>query len=212
MGTVRRPRGRPVLRSDEETRHVLGTAAAAEFTRHGYANTSVAAVAKAAGVSTRTLYRLVPTKAELFELSMGDRIDAFLLAVDERTLEALDTDAALEHILIAFGALLMDPGCIAISRVLYAEAERFPEIATRFSTVVVSRVDAAIARWLRDQESAGRIRLPEGGGSASGFLRGMMIGDVHRAVLLRQAEPPDAATIAARARTCARLFLDGCRA
>ncbi len=206
-----RPRGRPPCRTDQDTRHLLGIAAAAEFARHGYAGTSVAAVAKAAGVSTRTMYRLVPTKAELFELSMGDRIDRFLLAVDERTLGALELEEALAQILIAFGTLLFSHESIAMLRLLYTEAERFPEIAARFHQRAVTRVDGAIGRWLELQRREGRIRLLDGG-SATGFLRGMMIGDLQQAALLRQEEPPDAPTIAQRAKTCARLFLDGCRA
>ena len=190
---------------------MLGLAAAAEFARHGYAGTSVAAVAKAAGVSTRTMYRLVPTKAELFELSMLERIDRFLLAADERTLEALELEDALTQILVAFAMLLLSPEAIATSRLLYAECERFPEIAARYHQRGVTRVDDAITQWLERQRQEGRMRLSDGR-LASGFLRGMMIGDVQRAVLLRQEEPPDAEVIAARARACARLFLSGCRA
>jgi AcrR family transcriptional regulator len=37
---------------------------------HGYANAGMAAVAQNAGISTKTLYRLVPNKAELFKIAM----------------------------------------------------------------------------------------------------------------------------------------------
>ena len=63
---VRRPRGRPPIRSDEETRQLIIEAASLEFRANGYAATSMAAVAERAGVSTKTMYRLIPTKADLF--------------------------------------------------------------------------------------------------------------------------------------------------
>ena len=64
---MRRPRGRPPLRSDEETRRLMIEAARQEFQANGYAATCMNDVAQRAGVSTRTMYRLIPTKAALFE-------------------------------------------------------------------------------------------------------------------------------------------------
>jgi hypothetical protein len=43
------------------------------------------------------------------------------------------------------------------------------------------------------------------------MLRGMMIMEPQRAVMLSQRPAPDAEEIAARASMCARLFLNGCR-
>src|SRR6266700_2139315 len=58
-----RGRGRPQLRSDEETRAIIYETARHEFARNGYAATSMDNVARSAGMSTKTLYRLVPNKA-----------------------------------------------------------------------------------------------------------------------------------------------------
>ncbi len=76
----RRCRGRPQLRPDAETRQIVYEAARHEFAGNGYAATSMEAVARLAGVSTKTLYRLVPNKAALFEGMMSDRMDRFLSA------------------------------------------------------------------------------------------------------------------------------------
>jgi AcrR family transcriptional regulator len=43
-----------------------------------FAATSTETVARRAGVSTKTLYRLVPNKAALFEGMVSDRLDRFL--------------------------------------------------------------------------------------------------------------------------------------
>ena len=68
--TARRDRGRPQLRPDDETRQIIYEAARHEFAAAGYAATSTETVARRAGVSTKTLYRLVPNKAALFEAMM----------------------------------------------------------------------------------------------------------------------------------------------
>ena len=100
---VRRARGRPQIRSDEETRHLLVEAAAQEFKANGYAGTCMGIVAQKAGVSTKTLYRLIPTKAELFTTVIADRIGQFMLNVEEEKLSGLGLNEALERILVAFG-------------------------------------------------------------------------------------------------------------
>jgi AcrR family transcriptional regulator len=128
---VKRGRGRPPIRSDDATRRLIIDAASQEFQANGYAATCVESVAQRASVSTKTLYRLIPAKADLFTSVVSDRIGRFLLEIDEEAV-ALDLAAALEHILIAYGALALDPETIAINRLVIAESDRFPEIAAAF--------------------------------------------------------------------------------
>ena len=78
---VRRGRGRPQTRCDEDTRAIIFDAARHEFAASGYAATSMESVARRAGISTKTLYRLIPNKAALFEAMITDRIDLFASAV-----------------------------------------------------------------------------------------------------------------------------------
>ena len=104
---VKRGRGRPPIRPDDDTRHLIIDAAGQEFQANGYAATCMEDVAQRAGVSTKTLYRLIPTKADLFKSVVSDRIGRFLLEIDDEVVVALDLAAALEHILIAYGALAL---------------------------------------------------------------------------------------------------------
>src|SRR6476660_1970260 len=80
----RRCRGRPQLRPDDETRQIIYEAARHQFAESGSATTSMETVARHAGVSTKTLYRLVPNKAALFEGMVSDRIDRFVSDVNLR--------------------------------------------------------------------------------------------------------------------------------
>lgn len=207
---ARRPRGRPQVRSDEETLRLLVEAAAQEFMLSGYGSASVSAVALAAGVSTKTLYRLVPTKAELFIKVVSDRISRFMDAIRPESNEPQGIGHALEDILIAYGTFMLQEETIAVNRLVLSESDRFPEIAAGFYQAAVVRTNAAIAGWLGAQRDRGLLRLDDPG-AAAGMLRGMMIMEPQRAVMLGQRVAPTGAEITARARCCVRLFLRGCQ-
>jgi AcrR family transcriptional regulator len=206
----RRPRGRPQLRSDEETRRMIIEAAGEEFRKNGYARTCMNDVACAAGVSTKTLYRLIPAKEELFSIFVTDRIDRFLEAVNPIQVDTLDIDDALERILIAYGTLTLSPETIGVNRLAIAESDRFPHIAATFYERAVMRINTAMAGWLRTQHERGLIELDDPD-MAAGMLRGMMLMEPQRAVMMGIRPPPDAAEIAIRAKVCARTFLNGLR-
>src|SRR5260370_38467136 len=76
----RRCRGRPQLRPDDETRRIIYDAARHEFAANGYAATSTEMVARRAGISTKTLYRLAPNHAARFESLVSHRLHPLGLA------------------------------------------------------------------------------------------------------------------------------------
>lgn len=207
---VSRPRGRPPIRSDDDTRRLIIEAARQEFLANSYAATCMNAVAQRAGISTKTLYRLIPTKADLFTSVVADRIGKFMLEIDERVLGALDLPAALERILTAYGTLTLEAETIAIYRLVMGESERFPEIAAAFYETAIMRTSRAMESWLRRQCERNLIRLDDPQ-IASGMLRGMMIMEPQRAVMLGQRAAPNAEEIAYRARFASQLFLRGCQ-
>jgi AcrR family transcriptional regulator len=206
---TRRTRGRPQLRPDGETRRLVIEAAQEEFRASGYAATCMAAVAQRAGVSTRTMYRLIPTKEDLFKGVIANRLERFLLAIDADSLDRLPLEQALERILVAFGELALSEDAIWVHRVVLGETRRFPELAATFAEAV-QRVGDAIAAWLRRQCQRDLI-VVEDAHVASGMLRGMMIMEPQHAIMLEQQTLPKAGEIAARAKSCALLFLEGCR-
>jgi len=206
---VRKTRGRPPIRSDEETRRLLIAAAEEEFQANGYAGTCMAAVAERAGVSTKTIYRLIPNKAELLTRVVSNRIGQFVVEIEPDALDALALPEALERMLLAYGTLTLSERTIAMHRLVIRESDQFPEVAAAFYETAIRRANDAMARWLRRQSERGLIAL-EDPQAAAGMLRGMMSMDPQRAVMLGQRAAPDQEEIIARARQCARLFLDGC--
>jgi AcrR family transcriptional regulator len=206
---VPRPRGRPPIRSDEETRGIVIDAARQEFQANGYAATCMNDVAQRAGVSTKTLYRLIPTKADLLKSVVSNRIEGFMLEIDADALDDLPLGEALERMLCAYGVLTLSADTIAMNRLVLGEGDRFPEISAAFYVAAVQRTSEAMVGWFRHRIERGLIEL-EDVPAAVGMLRGMMVMEPQRAVMLGRRDVPDQAEIAARARQCARIFLHGC--
>jgi AcrR family transcriptional regulator len=205
-----RGRGRPQVRSDADTRAIIFEAARAEFAQSGYAATSMESVARRAGVSTKTLYRLIPNKAALFEAMITERIDRFVSIVNLRGCKSDDVEAALTDALVICGDLLLDGEVIALQRVILGDNDKFPEIAETFYHKAIRRTEDALADWLRRQEKRGVIALDDAQSSA-GMLLGMLAFQPQRAVMFGHKKPPTREEVERRAKACAALFLQGCR-
>lgn len=207
----RRCRGRPQVRSDDETRHVIYEAARREFADKGYAATSIEAVARRAGVSTKTLYRLVPNKAELFEGMVIDRLDRFLSDVNLHTTDHTSIDDALHAALMAVADLALAEEVVSLQRMVLQEIGKASDAAGVFYRNGIKQTAAAMTDWLRMQQSRGLITVPNVE-EAAGMLIGMAIAEPQRAAIFGGVPLPSRPQIEARIRRCVTLFLDGCRA
>lgn len=205
---IRRGRGRPQARSDEETRALILDAARAEFAASGYAATNMESVARRAGVSTKTLYRLIPNKAALFEAMISDRIDRFASVVRLRACEGGDIEAALREALLVCGELMLDGEVIALQRTILAESDKFPDVAETFYHKAIKRTEGTLASWLRTQHKRGLIVVDDAD-AAAGMLLGMLAFQPMRAVMFGRVPAPSRADIERRAQACAELFLQG---
>jgi AcrR family transcriptional regulator len=207
----RRGRGRPPTRTDEETRAVIYDAARHEFAGSGFAATSMESVAKRAGVSTKTLYRLIPNKAALFEGTLTNRMDRFVSVVRLRACDGSNIEAALREALLVCADLMLDGEVIALQRMLLAESDKFPEIAETFYKSAMQRTVATLGKWLRAQQQRGLIQLDDAD-AAAGMLLGMLAFEPQRAVMFGHKAAPTRDERERRARDCAVLFLQGCAA
>lgn len=206
---VQRGRGRPQARCDEETRAIIFDAARLEFTGSGFAATSMESVARRAGISTKTLYRLIPNKAALFEAMITDRIDTFASVVRLRACDGSNIEAALREALIVCGELILDGDVITLQRVILADSVKFPEIAETFYHKAIRRTERTLANWLQTQNERGLIRIDDADDSA-GMLLGMLVFQPQRAVMFGHAPTPGREELERRAQSVAELFLRGC--
>ncbi len=206
----KRCRGRPQVRPDDETRQVIYEAARYEFAANGYAATSIETVARRAGVSTKTLYRLIPNKAALFEGMVSDRIDRFVSEVNLRATDPTNIEEALSAALMACADLALDDEVIALQRMVLQETGKFSDVAGMFYTNAIQRTAVALADWLRVQQKRGLIALDDVD-EAAGMLLGMVTSAPRRAALFGHVPLPPHSRLETRARTCAALFLRGCQ-
>jgi AcrR family transcriptional regulator len=209
IAAQRRPRGRPQVRTDEATRHLIAEAARGTFVASGYSAANMDCVAKTAAVSKKTLYRLFPTKAELFRASVADRIDSFILALDEERVAKLPPEAALVRILTEYGRLTLAADTTALQKLVLAESDRFPELAADFYQGAVIATQRVFVRRLEQLCRDGAIEIHDLN-EAAGMLRGMMIFEPQRGAMFGQKALPTIDEIEARATRCTRLFLEGC--
>ena len=83
-------------------------------------------MARRAGVSTKTLYRIVPNKAALFEGVVSDRLDSFLSDFSLHVAEGADIETGLNAALMAYADLALDPDVVALQRIILQEAGSIP--------------------------------------------------------------------------------------
>jgi AcrR family transcriptional regulator len=207
----RRCRGRPQVRPDDETREIIYEAARQEFAGNGYAATSIETVARRAGVSTKTLYRLIPNKASLFEGMVSDRLDRFLSNVNLPVGDHAGIEQALYAALMACADLALDKEVIGLQRMVLQETGKSSDLAEVFYKNGIARTIAALANWLRMQQQRGSIALDDIDETA-GMLFGMMTSAPQRAAIYGGVPVPPRSKLEARARACAALFLRGCQA
>jgi AcrR family transcriptional regulator len=207
----RRLRGRPQVRPDCDTRQLIYEAARHEFSDNGYAATSIESVARRAGVSTKTLYRLIPNKAALFEGMTSDRIDRFLSEINLEAIDHAEIDEALFAALMACADLMLDKEVVALQSMVLQEAGKFSDLAGAFYRNGIQRTVTALADWLTMQQDRGLIELDDAE-EAAGMLLGMVADAPRRATMFGGLPLPSRPQIEARVRKCVALFLRGYRA
>src|ERR1700758_1173458 len=205
----RRGRGRPQARCDEETRAIIFEKARRQFADSGSAATNMESVARAAGVSTKTLYRLIPNKAALFEAMITERIDRFASVVRLRACEGRDIEAALCDALMVCGELILDRDVIALQQMILSDSDKFPDIAETFFHKAIMPTQNTLASWLRTQHKRGLLVVDDAD-AAAGMLLGMLVFQPQRAVMYGHAPAPTRDELEQRVAACAKLFLAGC--
>jgi AcrR family transcriptional regulator len=207
----RRFRGRPQVRADCDTRQLIYEAARHEFSNNGYAATSMESVARRAGVSTKTLYRLIPNKAALFEAMTSDRTDRLLSELDLDAIDHSEIEEALYAALMACADLALDKEVVALQSMVLQEAGKFSDLAGAFYRNGIQRAVKALADWLTVQQKRGLIEIDDAE-EVAGMLLGMVADAPRRATIFGGVPLPSRPQIEARVRRCIGIFLRGYQA
>ncbi|MBU2867518.1 TetR/AcrR family transcriptional regulator [Pacificibacter marinus] len=179
--TTKRPRGRPSLRTQQETHALLIKAATEVFLSEGYAGTSIEAVARKAGMSTRTIYKTVPNKASLFRLVANDAIKTSIAHLDTPARETTAENAALA-LSRAYSQLVLGEGGVLNARAVFAEQSQFPEFRDNYLSsiqTVAEGFDRRFVAIFTDCAPQKDVDLYE----AAALLRSMINGAQREALL-----------------------------
>jgi TetR/AcrR family transcriptional regulator, mexJK operon transcriptional repressor len=128
MQNVHARTGRP---PDPAKRAAAMAAAQRLFLDQGFERTSMAAIARAAGVAKPTLYALFGDKSGLFAAAVADKC-ARVLGDLGALPDAHDARAALVEAGRRFLTLILDPEALHTHRLVAAERERHPELGALF--------------------------------------------------------------------------------
>lgn len=163
-------------------------------------------VARVAGMSKRTIYRVFPGQFDLlralFEESAADALPA-LPAPSEETFEA-----DLVQLLVAMLGLFVAPRTNALMRLLVMELRRYPHLLQhaprrgRGHQMLAEWLDAPLVRRLIDVDDADET---------AALLLGMALQDLPLRLLLGQDVDLSPERLETRCRRAVRLFLDGAR-
>jgi TetR/AcrR family transcriptional regulator, mexJK operon transcriptional repressor len=185
--------------------HILDVATEL-FLEQGYGATSIEAVAQRARIAKRTFYHRFPDKAALFDAVVRRIVARIRPPLGTPLYEGDNVEAILRRLARLMLQAALTPMALALSRLMMAEAQRFPELAT-IAAREGTRAEAVghIAALLERETGAG----PRARFAAEQFLNLVITAPQRRALGL--GTPMSEAELEAWADQCVELLLNGCR-
>lgn len=151
-----------------EKRAAIIAAAASLFLERGYAETSLARIAEVAAVSTATLFKQFPTKAELFAAMV---VQYWQLSGADLQAPAIgDPAAGLQVLGDRYVELMSREEMVALFRIVIAAAPRFPDLAEAHFDLGKAPFFDSVKGYLADECAAGTLDCGDPELAATQFL------------------------------------------
>jgi TetR/AcrR family transcriptional regulator, mexJK operon transcriptional repressor len=115
-----------------DRREAILAVAYATFLEHGYADTSMSAIAATVGGSKATLWSYFPSKAELFAAVLDQATTIFRQQLVPLLDPGADPEQTFRRFCLRFLEKVTRPEAIALHRLVHAQAGRFPEMGAIF--------------------------------------------------------------------------------
>ena len=179
-------------RVQHEKRAAILGAATDLFLSEGYGGASLVKVARDAGVSTATLFKRFPTKADLFNAIVSE-----YWAIENQeaaTPEAGDPLEGLTAIGRDYVALLTRPRMVSLFRLVIAEAPHFPELANTHFALGKLPYFESVRAYLQAEQAAGTMSIADPQMATTQFLGMVSNYAFWPRLLLPDWSPTDAAT------------------
>jgi TetR/AcrR family transcriptional regulator, mexJK operon transcriptional repressor len=191
-------------------RQAIATAAAELFATHGYPATSVDRIAADAGVSKQTVYEYFGSKEQLFLAVMAAAEDTVLTGLAESLAPSIDDPADLERELVSLGKIylrgVLDPGLMALRRLVIGEVPRFPQLARAWYEAGPGRANRQFAARFQELAQAGILKVDDPLLAANHFSW-LVLGMPQNMILFGVADRFSDAELDNFARAAARVFM-----
>lgn len=198
---------KPHAAPENITPRMEGLIAAAEhvFLSKGYHNATMSAIARQAGMSKRTVYMLVQSKAELFGELLAHRQSKVQFPTPQPGWTLHDTLCAN---LMCLAQFLFDPVQIAITRLVITEYAHSPDFSRAFLSSRVRKAKSHLENCLLDLALAHGVTRADARELAS-MLFGMALGEFHFGALSGFRAVPGPKALEERIRRAVSIFLAG---
>ncbi len=160
MPEIKRSRGRPKTRSDEERRQAIVEEARRTFVELGYRGTTTDIVSARCHISKQTIYRVFESKADLFLAVVGSH-RRMMLALPRPEDEDRPVDEVLEDIFMIDIDETAEREREAFISFVIREAEQVPEIGDILRREGVEQSRKLLAEWLDLQVVRKQIMLDD---------------------------------------------------
>lgn len=154
METSRKPRRR---RKDARPVEIV-EAALGEFSDRGFADSTLAGIAKRAGISRTTIYLYYDTKEAIFEAAIRGSVER---TIDDAAMmiqsASGDFKSLFSRVIGMIYARLVESEASVILKVLVAEGHDMPELVAFYRTEILSKGERTIAALIERGVSKGEL-------------------------------------------------------
>lgn len=200
--------GESISVCNNERRRKLLDAAADEFIKSGYGATTVESIARRAGMSKKTVYKVFESKQALFDAVLQDKF--FSLCIPKDEIEG-DQEQVLVGLLLAMAKILLQPDRLALLRLIVADSPAAPELSNAFGRINMGEETNHLERWLEQEVHANRLKPMDVKDNAD-FLFGITLAKFILMGIIGDERGCCGAALEQRTRRGVRLFLDEMRA
>jgi TetR/AcrR family transcriptional regulator of autoinduction and epiphytic fitness len=175
------------------------------FLAKGYHSATMDDVARAAGMSKKTVYQLIRSKSELF-MALLDHYQTLLTFPTPRP-DWSEEQILVEH-LLALANFLLSTQQLAVIRLIMAEYTHSPDLSRIFHQGQVKKAKSKLEACLSEIAAKRNARFTDLT-EMSALLFGMTIGEFHLSVLVGFRPPPTRLILEKRIRQGVAIFLAG---
>lgn len=176
------------------------------FAMKGYSQVSMDDIAKAAGVSKRTVYAYYKTKDDLFSAFLESYCETLHLTFEEQ----LDQDANLSECLYGFArtflSCLLTQERIDFYRILLSESVPLPHIGAKFLETGPNHCARILAQFFIDYSLKKNTPLPASAEALANSFIGAAITKIHLRLSLTNSPPPSESEIHDLAKLTADIY------